>query len=38
MGAVKMGVVLVGYASPSIRHVEDELPDAIGEAMTAPSF
>jgi DHA3 family macrolide efflux protein-like MFS transporter len=38
MGIVKMGVVLFGYASPSIRYVEEELPDAIGEALGVPSI
>ena len=38
MGIMKMGVVLLGYANPSIRHVEDELPDTIGDAVNAPSF
>jgi hypothetical protein len=36
MGIVKMGVVIVGYANPSIRHVEDDLPDAIAVAVAAP--
>jgi hypothetical protein len=29
MGLAKMAVTLVGQLSPHIRHVEDELPDAI---------
>ncbi|MEJ2209345.1 MAG: MFS transporter, partial [Anaerolineae bacterium] len=29
MGAVKVAVTLIGRASPRIRYVEDELPDAV---------
>jgi hypothetical protein len=31
MGVIKIGVSLTGYLYPRIRHVEDELPDAIAE-------
>jgi hypothetical protein len=35
MGILKMAVVVVGYAHPRIRFVEDELPDAIDNISEA---
>jgi MFS family permease len=38
MGLTKMAVTVAGHAHPRIRHVEDELPDALDDASkTAPS-